>query len=98
MRVISWLLILGVIEISASRLDAQEYLVGTARVDITPDGPIRLAGYGDRTKPSEGVEQRLFAKALAIREGGGLPLVLVTADVIGFTRSVADRITARLES
>ena len=42
------------------------YRVGTGRVDITPEGPIWLAGYGDRKKPSEGVEQHLFAKALAI--------------------------------
>src|SRR5688500_7559188 len=40
--------------------------IGVARVDITPEGPIRLAGYAIRTKAeSEGVIHRLSAKALA---------------------------------
>jgi neutral ceramidase len=72
------------------------YRVGTGRVDITPEGPIWLAGYGDRKKPSEGVEQHLFAKALAIRHGDDPPVMLITADIIGFPRRVAESIAAAL--
>ena len=39
--------------------------VGVAKIDITPDYPIRLTGYAVRKTESEGVEQRLWAKALA---------------------------------
>ena len=45
---------------------AAEYKAGTARLDITPAGPIRMAGYAAREKPSESVAMRLHAKALAI--------------------------------
>ena len=38
---------------------------GAAKVDITPEYPIRLSGYGARTKQSDGIGQRLWAKALA---------------------------------
>ena len=40
--------------------------VGVAQIDITPDYPIRLNGYGSRRTESEGIVQRIWAKALAI--------------------------------
>ena len=46
---------------------AEGYRVGVAKVDITPDYPIRLNGFGSRRAESEGVTQRIWAKALAIR-------------------------------
>jgi len=75
----------------------QTYQFGVAKTDITPKESIWLAGYGDRKKPSEGVDQPLFLKALAIRDGEAPPLVLITADLIGFPREVTDAIAARLE-
>ena len=44
----------------------QTYLVGVAKRDITPDYPVRLSGFGFRRTESEGVTQRIWAKALAI--------------------------------
>ncbi len=80
----------------ASSAQAQDYKVGVSRVDITPEGPIWMSGYGNRNKPSEGIEQRLYAKALAIEDAAGVKSVLVTADLIGFpaefTEAVAERI------
>ncbi len=60
---------------------ADTMLVGVAKVDITPDFPVRLAGYSSRKDESQGVAGRLWAKALAIGgdEGQG-PMVLVTID------------------
>ena len=63
---------------------------GVAAVDITPEGPVWLAGYGARTKPSEGVAQRIFAKALALEDAAGGQLVLVTLDLIGVPRAVRE--------
>lgn len=71
---------------------AQEYKVGVARFDITPRDPIWLSGYGSRNKPSEGVEQQLFAKALAIEDAGGARSVLVTVDLIGFPAEFTDKV------
>ena len=39
--------------------------VGVAAVDITPDYPVRLSGFGFRRTESEGVTQRIWAKAIA---------------------------------
>src|SRR4051794_6089089 len=58
--------------------------VGVAVVEITPSYPIRLTGYGGRKTESEGVEQPLKAKALAIGSADGPgPVVLVTVDNCG---------------
>ena len=34
---------------------AQDWQIGLARAKITPEEPIRMAGYASRTKPSENV-------------------------------------------
>jgi len=58
--------------------------VGVAQVDITPDGPIRLAGFGARVKTeSEGVAGKLNAKALAFGNDKQDPSILITVDLIG---------------
>ena len=58
--------------------------VGVARIDITPDGPIRLAGFAVREKSeSQGVLQHLSAKALAFGTDKQLPSILITVDLIG---------------
>jgi putative membrane-bound dehydrogenase-like protein len=73
------------------------YDVGVARVDITPAYPIRLSGYAVRTKESEGIEQHLFAKAMAIgsdREGAAL---LVTVDNLAVPGYLIDELAERLK-
>jgi hypothetical protein len=70
--------------------------IGVARQDITPDGPIRLTGYGSRTTESEGVEQQLWARALAIGEGKDA-VVLVTVDLCGIPATLADEVARRVE-
>src|SRR5262245_24213738 len=70
----------------AGPASAQDHRAGTGRADITPDGPVWMAGYGNRNKPSEGVEQPLNVKALALQYQKDTPLLLITADIIGFPR------------
>ena len=48
--------------------------IGAAVVDITPEYPVRLTGYGNRIQESEGVAARIHARALVI----GGPNVAVT--------------------
>ena len=55
--------------------------VGVAEIDITPDEPIRLTGYGNRVEPAGDVRQRLWARALAFGDGRRTA-VLITADVM----------------
>ncbi len=100
MKICFQLLVCGVI-LSASSFCADvgaqsSWKAGVATIDITPDKPIWLAGYGSRTKPSEGVRQRIHAKALAIEDETGTRIVLVTADLLGFVKEVSDPIAERV--
>jgi hypothetical protein len=72
---------------------------GTAKIKITPEEPVLMAGYGSRDHPSEGVAADLFARALAFHDGTGQAKVLVTADIIGFgpvlSRSIKEEAARR---
>jgi hypothetical protein len=46
---------------------------------------------------SEGALHKLWAKALAIESGPGLRIVIVSTDVVGIPRSIADDVAARAE-
>lgn len=68
---------------------------GAARVDITPTVPILQAGFGQRTTPSTGVHDPLFAKALYLDDGRARVLI-VTTDLICMPRPLADAVMVRL--
>jgi hypothetical protein len=71
--------------------------VGVARIDITPEGPIRLAGYGIRKKTeSEGVLQRLSAKALAFGSDAQGLSILITVDLVGIPGHITTKLAERL--
>ena len=69
---------------------------GVAAIDITPEEPIRLTGYGNRSSPAGVVAQRLFAKAMAFGGDGERPAVLITTDVIGMSSRVTEELAKRL--
>ncbi|MEN6450308.1 MAG: neutral/alkaline non-lysosomal ceramidase N-terminal domain-containing protein [Thermoguttaceae bacterium] len=91
-------LALGVLLVCCSNmLDAAEYRAGVGRTIITPKTPMRLAGFAARTHASDGVLQDLWAKAVAIDDGHGGRIVIVTADLIGIPRKIADEVASRLK-
>lgn len=57
---------------------------GAAAVDVTPDGPVWMGGYGFWRR-SEGVHDPLYARALVLDQGG-FRLALVAMDVVGLQR------------
>ncbi|MDQ3622421.1 MAG: neutral/alkaline non-lysosomal ceramidase N-terminal domain-containing protein [Verrucomicrobiota bacterium] len=69
---------------------------GAAKVVITPGQPMLMAGYAARTKPAEGTAQELFAKALALEDGHGKRLVIVTLDLVGVPRALHTWLQTRL--
>src|ERR1700757_2653134 len=73
-----------------------EWRIGLARIKITPEQPVFLAGYASRNKPFERVESDLYAKALALEDRDGKRAVLVTTDLIGLPAAVAEPICERL--
>ena len=72
----------------AASAPALDWKVGVATRSLTPPGPIWLAGYASRSSPSDGVQQEVFAKALAIDDDQGGRVVIVTLDLIGVPASL----------
>jgi hypothetical protein len=56
-----------------------------------------MGGFAVRTHPSEGVRQRIFVKALALKDDSGTVTVLVTSDLLGFPGEVSAPIFARVQ-
>ena len=71
---------------------AEGWKVGVARVKVTPEKSMWMAGYAARKKPSEGVVQELYAKALAFEDATGRRMVIVTQDLIGVPRALRERL------
>jgi len=65
---------------------------GIARLKITPEEPIWMAGYATRVYPSEGVLTDLWAKALAIEDAKGRKVVLITTDLLGIPKGLSDEV------
>jgi neutral ceramidase len=73
--------------------------VGAAVVDVTPDYPIRLMGYGNRQTESEGIASRLKVRALAIGgDDGDGPTILVAVDNCAVGAKITEEVAARLKA
>jgi hypothetical protein len=60
------------------------FKAGVAKLLITPQKLGWMTGYGNRNKPAEGTKADLFTRALALEDGAGKVVLLVTADILGF--------------
>ena len=69
---------------------------GTARVEITPDKPLWLAGYASRTHPAEGTLHPLWVKVLALEAPDGARAIILASDVLGYPRAMSERVCADL--
>lgn len=73
------------------------YAVGTAKVDITPDYPVRLAGYAGRRDEVAKVAQRIHVRALAIGdEASGGPVLLINVETCGFPADLVENVCRRI--
>lgn len=92
----SLLLLLCVCPLLAFGASESMFQVGVAKVDITPDYPIRLNGYVARKAECDGVIQHIFAKALAIGTDREKPAVLISVDNCILPATVRAQILERL--
>ena len=76
---------------------AETISVGVARVDITPDYPVRLSGFGFRRAESEGVTHKIWAKALAVGDEKEGPAILIAADNLCVPDEITKEIASRLK-
>jgi hypothetical protein len=77
---------------------APPWRAGVATIDITPDRSLWMAGFARRKQASQGTALPLHAKALALQAGNANPVVLVTADLLGFTARITDRVSKAVQS
>jgi hypothetical protein len=88
--------VLAVLLCNPQHAAEQVWKVGTAKIDITPDKPLWMAGYAARTRPAEGTLHPLWVKVLALEGPKGERAVILTSDILGFPRAMSERITAAL--
>lgn len=88
---------LFIVLIGLTAISSHGFEAGAGRADITPEGPIRLAGYASREKPTATVIQRLHAKALALKDDAGQITLLLSADTIGTPDWFNNELAARIE-
>ena len=81
---------------AAQAVDSMEF--GFSKLDVTPTEPVRLSGYANRSKPFDGVVQKLWARTMVLRAADGKTFALVSVDSIGFPGVVTKNIASRLES
>jgi neutral ceramidase len=88
-----------VLAITSLPVAAQEtWKAAAAKINITPEKPMWMAGYAAREKPAEGKMTDLWAKALAVEDPAGKRAVLVTLDLVGIERQFSQPLFAKLQS
>ena len=73
-----------------SQNSSDEWRVGVARQNITPQSPIWMAGYASRTSPSEGRLHDLWAKAIMLEDAQGVRSVLITTDLLSIPKELSE--------
>ena len=79
----------------SSPCEAGELKIGVARIDITPEKPVTMAGYGSRKGLSTGVHDPLSARVMVFAADGER-LVLLSTDLIGFYDGTAEYLRTAL--
>jgi hypothetical protein len=70
---------------------------GCGKVDITPGSPVWLSGWASRNKPSEGIEDRLYARALVL-DSGGTRVAILALDLIGVPAELVAKVRKQVAS
>lgn len=75
---------------------AADWKAGAAKVKITPQQSMWMAGYGSRTQPATGFLNDLWAKALVLEDEAGTRVAVVGLDLVGIGPDVADPVREQL--
>lgn len=70
---------------------------GVAKVDITPDWPVYMAGYGNRTMKHDEVLAPIYARALALEAADGTRAVQLSLELLGTSNEMTAEVQAALE-
>ncbi|MCL2744246.1 MAG: neutral/alkaline non-lysosomal ceramidase N-terminal domain-containing protein [Planctomycetaceae bacterium] len=86
-----------VVLLFADSIWAADWKAGAAKVKITPEENMWLAGYAARNRASEGILHDLWAKALVLEDAEGNRAVLITMDLVGVPKMFSENIRKQLE-
>jgi neutral ceramidase len=64
---------------------------GFAELDVTPPVGVYLAGYPGRDEPSDGADDPLYVRVMALEDEAGARVVLVTGDLLKLPRDLTWR-------
>ena len=71
--------------------------IGVAKIDITPDYPIRLSGYGARKTETRSVVQPIWARCLVIIPPNQQPFILLCVENCGIPEHITETVAQRLK-
>ena len=74
-----------------------QWKAGVAKVDITPDWPVYMAGYGNRTTKHDDVQAPIFARALALEAADGTRAVLLSLELLGTSNEMTAAVQVALK-
>lgn len=74
----------------------KQFKAGIASKNITPPVGVELSGFGFRDRPSEGIHDDLYAKALVLDDGRE-KVSIVTCDLLAMSRDSVERIRRLVE-
>lgn len=95
---LTFIILVSISIYTSGRNPAEGWKAGVVKTKITPAENIWMAGYASRTKPAESILHDLWAKALFLQDSTGNTALLITTDMLGFTREITKLIHKRLES
>ncbi|MEX2569027.1 MAG: neutral/alkaline non-lysosomal ceramidase N-terminal domain-containing protein, partial [Cyclobacteriaceae bacterium] len=70
--------------------------VGVAKIDITPEIPVRLTGYSSRDDPFQGVHHQLWGKAMAFGDEKTGYSIIITVDLLGIPHKITEKVRLAL--
>jgi len=71
--------------------------IGYFKIDITPEFPVELSGYGFYLKrKSKGVHDPIFSKSIYLRDNFSNEILIISCDLIGINREVIVRIKEKI--
>src|SRR4029077_16510633 len=76
--------------------EAPPWKAGVAKVVVTPEKAVWLAGYGSKRAP-DGKLHDLWMKALALEDEQGRRAVLITSDFQGVPRTMSDQVFEQVQ-
>ena len=80
-----------------SGITPDEFRAAVVKIDITPDDPQLMAGYGARTLKSKGVHDRIFHR-IVVMDNGTEQFILVSSELGKFSPSVYDQVAEQLQN